>query len=409
MANKPFDREIINVRERPFSSDINLSEYYADLSLRETIKNIITSRTSISDPNPNVSTTARFLGSSFKVVPTSPESGAVLISKGLGFVGSSDQEININSVLGLNETSELKPLVLSANKLVNVPQLSDPLFSRIDIIEVRSEYLTTDSTSRDIFDPVNGTFNPTPVAKTLTWALDQSLGYVDSSDNSTTAIGYKKGQPIITIGGPPNAPEVTQGYTKIAEVFVSGGGSAYSATNIVDCRKIASEYGIVKISGKIELPNLMVTDETDLAVLQPTLIEVSSPPGVIVSTRIVSAVVDAGDATAGSKKTYEIVVVGNFDIAKFSYSLTGNYEKRLLNNIIQPKTYALEALTDNIGNVRRIAYQTDGSPIIVVNGSQQCAILQFVCQDEVGRIVTGSYSPPTVTDPAIVDFFVELS
>ena len=404
MANKPFDREIINVRERPFSSDINLSEYYADLSLRETIKNLITPRTSVSNPDPLFSTTARFLGASFKVVPTSPVSGSVIISKGLGFVGSTDADININNVLGLNDTSQMKPLVLSSNKLVDVPT-PDPLLDRIDIIEVKSEYLTTDSTSRDIFNAVTGVFNPIPVPKTFSWALDQSLGYVTAPSDSTTAIGYKEGLAHAS----PTVPSTTAGYTKIAEVLVSAGATSFSQGRIIDFRKLVAPSGQIKVTGKIELPSLMVFNETDLSVLKPTLTEVSSPPGIIVSTRIVSAVVDAGDGSAGSKKTYEIVVIGNFSTAKFSYSLIGSYEKRVLNNIVQPKTYALDALTDSFGNGRQFAYETDGSPIIAIDNSQQCAIFQFVCQDEVGRIVSGSYSPPTVTDPAIVDFFVELS
>ena len=137
MANKPFDREIINVRERPFSSDINLSEYYADLSLRETIKNLMAPRVSVSNPDPLLSTIARFMGASFKVIATSPTSGSVVITRGLGFVGSTDSEININDVLGLNDTSQAKPLVLSRDKTVDVPA-SDPSFDRIDIIEAVS-------------------------------------------------------------------------------------------------------------------------------------------------------------------------------------------------------------------------------------------------------------------------------
>ena len=46
MANKTFDREIINVRERPLSSDINTAESYLDYTLRSFLDQLFLGRVS---------------------------------------------------------------------------------------------------------------------------------------------------------------------------------------------------------------------------------------------------------------------------------------------------------------------------------------------------------------------------
>ena len=210
MANKPFDREIINVRERPFSSDINLASTYSDLALREILRAVYSERVSFSDSRSTLPDVARFIGDGFKVRPTSPASLSVTVSPGIGFVRNTSTSFNINSILGLNDFCELKPIVLSLPKTFNIPAVSPSEGSRTDIVEVNFSSLLLDQISRDIFNPVLGAFEPTDVFKTFSWCLDGRTGFAVFPNLSTEPLSYRVG-----------TTEVTPGYTKLAEIFIA--------------------------------------------------------------------------------------------------------------------------------------------------------------------------------------------
>jgi hypothetical protein len=227
MANDPFSREIINVRERPLSSDTNIAESYLDRSLRDFIRALLA-------PDPLAVVTG-FLNQSFKVVATTTPSMTVNISPGLGFIDdASDVPTAIGGVLGVNDVSTMKPLPLSAVQPIVIDGAPSAGNSRYDIIEVKCDRRSQDPTSRDILDPATGVFAPNLVNKTLAFYLDGRNARVVSPAPSTTGIGYKVG--VAATSGTEVVPATTAGYVKIAEIHVVSGVTTITNSVITDTR-----------------------------------------------------------------------------------------------------------------------------------------------------------------------------
>jgi hypothetical protein len=227
MANDPFSREIINVRERPLSSDINIAESYLDRALRDFIRALLA-------PDPLAIVTG-FLNQSFKVVATTTPSMTVNISPGLGFIDdASDVPTAIGGVLGVNDTSTMKPLPLSTVQPIVIDGAPSAGNSRYDIIEVKCDRRSQDPTSRDILDPATGVFAPNLVNKTLAFYLDGRNARVVAPALSTTGIGYKVG--IAATTGTEAVPATTAGYVKIAEIHVVSGVTTITNSVITDTR-----------------------------------------------------------------------------------------------------------------------------------------------------------------------------
>lgn len=329
MANKPFDREIINVRERPFSSDINLSETYSDLALRDVIKSIFSQRASFFDSTSELSAQACFWGSSLKVTPAEGFAMSVIVSKGIGFVrGDSDPEIDIGSVLGLNDFSTLKPIPLSSNMLIGIDSV-EPGFKQTSIIEVKADHFNTDLTSREVFDGVG--FSPSIVRKTFSWSLDGRLGVVASPlSDSTAAISLKKGFKTL-LAGAEVIPQTTPGYTKIAEILVRDTDTSLTSFNIRDTRKTAAPYGQVVVSGRARLKNATIVSSLPSS-LYAEILEVNAPPGIEVRSTLRNH----------SARNYTISVIGDFSTAQASVTLGGKY--------LQSDTYFAD-INQGISNV----------------------------------------------------------
>jgi len=84
MADNPFDRTVINVRERPISSDINQAQSQIDRTLRFYLQEMLRPRSSATNeqPGPPVS---GFFGNGFAVREDSPAGLFVVVGAGLGF------------------------------------------------------------------------------------------------------------------------------------------------------------------------------------------------------------------------------------------------------------------------------------------------------------------------------------
>jgi hypothetical protein len=170
MADKPFDREVINVRERPLSSDVDLIGSYADQAIRETLRQIYSKRTSFSDPT-NVPSPSGFIGSAFAPRAAAVPAMTVTVKAGLGFIDNpADVPFTVGGVSGVNDLSPFKPLTLTADEVITVPA-ADPVNPRIDIIEVQYDRRLQDASSRDILNPITGIFAPGAVNKTLSFNL----------------------------------------------------------------------------------------------------------------------------------------------------------------------------------------------------------------------------------------------
>lgn len=266
MADKSFDRVILNVRERPLSSDINRMASQHDRTLRDLLARYVQHRTSTSDPTSQPPPTG-FIGDSYRVVPVAPAAMQVKLLAGQGFFFDAVSVPSaIGGVSGLDDLSAYKPLFLGADQVINVPA-SDPVNPRIDIVEVKYDRRTTDSSSRDILDPSSGAFGSATVNKTLTWFQDGQV-----SVNGSASINYKTGTP----GGVPVAPTVSAGYVRIAQVRVNALVTTIADEGVIgDFRVLLYPHGMGQFSCRVAMPFL---DGGGAA--QPTLSNVIAPPGV---------------------------------------------------------------------------------------------------------------------------------
>lgn len=302
MANNPWDQVILNVRERPLSTDMNQQWSQSTRSLREVLKYLFGRRTA--NANPTLAAADGFLGDSFRVGPESPASMNIVVRAGYGFQNNgSDVPAAISSITGLDDRSSYKPLVLNAAQIIAVPT-ADPTDPRIDIVEVAYDRYTTDSSSRDVLDTGTGQFVATLVSKTLAFLQDGR-----TSVNGAAKINYKTGTPAVS----PAAPSTTAGYIKIAEVRVDALATSIAENKITDLRKMLFPGGIGMASGTVTMPATGVS-------LLPTLSNLQAPPGVDVIAR--------GVAVAGSQ--VEIAVRAGAQVAGFTpqasllYLVTGS-------------------------------------------------------------------------------------
>lgn len=423
MANKPFDREIINQRERPFSSDINLAGSYSDLALREVLRSFISPRVSALNSSQSNLSTAVFFGDGFKIVPTSPPSLSVQVTKGIGFIGDSEQSFNVDNVLGLNDVSTLKPIPLSEN--IQIPIDTPASGKRTDIIEVKSEYVLTDSQSRDIFNPTTGTLDFAFIPKTFSWALDSRFATVSSTEDSTQPLSIKQGVSR-AIGQSEVVPSTTPGYTKIAEVLVRSFDEELTLVNIRDTRQIIGQYGQTVISGKCNLKNLT------LPVLSSTvyaeILELNAPPGIDVRVTTRNA----------DNRFYTITVIGKFNAAHADVQLVGSYfqdqelepiitewlppltEPTLLvikvRNEWKPRVFLVETgkinatLSDpSVGGdlVDLLEDSAKTQPPISISEQQDVVAVHFLVERKTVQLDFAGVS--TSPDDAIVDFMIVLS
>lgn len=410
MANKPFEREVFNFREKPFSSDVNLVGTYADLALREMLKAIYSQRSAIASSTSTLPTIAQFLGDAFKVRPYSPASGRVVVSPGIGFVSNGETSFNIQNINGLNDASTLKPLVLTVPQTFVVPLGQ----FRTDIIEVRSNSFLTDSQSRDVFNQDLGEFSPLQVFKTFSWCLDGQVGYASANQNSTAALSYKIG--VSDNSG--TTPSITDGYTKIAEIHVGEDTSAITFTeaNLVDSRFSAAPYGQVVISGKIELPRLaLYTNDTDKL---PKLVYLSAPPGLDAGCYLS----EVGNLIASfTLNTFEIVVPGPYQTASVSLQLEGFNRQHVEIPQITASDFVEQSVdawikyvsfVDEIGIVRKTALASEEktqSPI-TLNRHQPALTVGFSFKQVYEYLQGASIVayPDFETDPVYVHFSIRI-
>lgn len=261
MANNPFDRTVINPRERPLSQDINQAQSEHDYTLRAFLQQLFSVRNAALIDS-SVPTTG-FVGDSYKVRVSSPAALSVQVSAGYGFrYDPSDLPTDIGGALALDDRSAYKPLVLLAPQTIAVPA-ADPVNARIDIVEVAQDRRAQDPASRDILDPTTGVFTPNLVNKILAFNQDGR-----TSVNGAAKINYKTGTPA----GSPVAPAVTAGYTKIAEVDVPALATAVNLGQIRDLRTILAPNGVRRGAFVYSL----ATPSTQ------TLLQAFAPPGCLV-------------------------------------------------------------------------------------------------------------------------------
>lgn len=280
-----FKRVIVNVRERPNSGDLNRMQnrmleackYIAATVLGESFTSspllTFSQRTTAMPP-------LGFLGDSFKVSANgSAAPYGLQIASGIGYgpVWQSTAT-DFGGASGVNwDPDSWAPVVLSANQTgISVPSVPLAGHSRIDIIEVRSNYSGDDPTTVGIFNPTTEVFDPTVLNKSFEWDVRGLTGSVTSPTASTAAISYKIG--VDHVGGIAGAtePTVTPGYMKIARINLDGAVAAITDDLIADLRRPAVPSGMLELGGTVAIPGVAGGVGTE---------EVQSldlPPGVMV-------------------------------------------------------------------------------------------------------------------------------
>lgn len=272
MADNPFDRTVINARERPVSSDINQAQSQLDRTARYLLDQLFLPRAAIADERAGAPVSG-FIGDGFKVREDSPAGLSVVLAAGQGFqLSAADTPSNIGGVPEVDDLSRYKPLPLLSDVTIAVDP-SNPTNDRIDIVEVAFFRRLADPTSRDVLNTTTGAFDPTSVNKALAWNMENDVGVVTTPDNSTTAVGYKAGAP----SGTPAEPPTTPGYIKIAQIAVAKNVTQINQEDIQDLRLLLAFGGIQRVSMRIDV---------DTGSPPPVMEALTAPPGILVAVNI---------------------------------------------------------------------------------------------------------------------------
>ncbi len=270
MANNPFDRTIINLREKPLSSDINRAESQHDFALRLVMRELFAKRAETTLPgtggaNPG----SGFVGTGFALRPAVTANMTVTVKAGLGMIDDpANSPSAIGGVVGLDDLSSYKPVVLMADTVFTVPT-ADGVNPRFDLIEVRYNRVAGDPQSRLILDPLTGAFSPNVVQKTLQNTVDGSVGTVVSPALSTAALSYKQGIPDPS----PVVPATTPGYVRVGVVTVLPAATSVSQGQVSDLRALLFPGGVTPWAGTWRL-------QWNAGSPVATCLRMNAPPGV---------------------------------------------------------------------------------------------------------------------------------
>lgn len=242
MANKPFDREVVNVRERPLSRHVNEQASYAEGNLRWLMQQMYPYVNSVLPIAPYAAATG-FFGNGFKVIPAVAGGLAIDIAAGLGFLnqpGATAQDIG--GLNGVDDNLDLKPISLST-KVVSYGLAAAPGAGqeRYDVVEVIATRTYGDPVNRDILNPATGIFAPGSVNRTLSWDAAAGMATVLTPLPSTTTIGVVTG--VAAAVGAAAIPPATPGYTRLAVIYVGPAAAGLTLSEIVDRRVVIVQPG----------------------------------------------------------------------------------------------------------------------------------------------------------------------
>ena len=271
MSNGPFDRVLLNTREKVLSPDWNAEFSQQDRSILDTLAQLSTRRTSAANSFGLVSD--GFIGDGFSVHATAPASLNVIVTAGLALVANPyavGARTNIGGVSGVNALSALVPVYLSAAQSFAVPTAPGAGQARIDIIEVRADHLVGGATSRQVLAPVTGAFVASTVNKLLSWDVFGRIGYVAAGGSSTEPLSYKQG--TAATAGTEVEPGTTSGYIKIAAIRVAASVTTIEENKILDYRPLYAPYGQMSVG--------ITADVAAGASPYVNNVRVNAPPGV---------------------------------------------------------------------------------------------------------------------------------
>lgn len=260
-------RVLVPVRQRPSSRDLNYMQWLQQAS------DLAAAGTAYGTNYASSPTTAErdyglgaigFSGAGLRVEtdPTSLPWGVRLVP-GYGYNNAGPvPATDIDSAQGADWSGSSQwgiPILLGTYQAFTVPGAPVAGSSRIDIIEVRADYLATDPATVGIFNPGTETFNPTVVNKNLTWDLAGRTGTVNAPNPSTAPISYVVGQSAVGDITAATAPTVTPGYLQLCRINLDKLGGALAGVTdgmIADMRKMLFPQGMLRVGGVATIPGV---------------------------------------------------------------------------------------------------------------------------------------------------------
>lgn len=284
MATRQYDRVVINVRERPLSSDHNQLQSNIHASLMDLYLRVFASRNALGDDGAVQfgagGLQAGFIGDAFKVRAQGAPNMSVRLAPGLGFYSNAaDLALGIGGLIGLDDAAQLHPLAITNPFNININAAPPGGSERYDIIEVTTDRRLESSLTRDILDVPSGAFVPGLVNKVLAFALDSRTQSVASPSNAVAppsgfGIAYKSGATAAVGAGV--VPTSSPGFFKIAEIYVGPAVASIAPNAIRDLRPIIWPYNMGRVSAIIQAT----------AAATPTgvsVVRLVAPPGVLVT------------------------------------------------------------------------------------------------------------------------------
>lgn len=303
-------RVLVHVRERPTSTDLNRVQDRVLESIR-TAAFMAHGETYESDPGAAASLRyynygpQGFFGGGFNVQadPGSPPRG-LLVTNGVGIVRNgpaSATDIDSASGADWDQLGTLgAPVVLSGNQTFTVPASPAPGNARIDIIEVRADYVANEPATVGVFNTTTEVYDPTVKNKSLNWDLLGRTGSVISPASSTAPLSYKQGVAAVGTIAAATEPSTTAGYVKIARINVLGGAAAITNDDIADMRPLLFPQGQLHCAGQLDLPGVVGGLGTE------ALQHVELPPGCVLKVIFGSSAPPA----AGQSYTMQFFLIG---------------------------------------------------------------------------------------------------
>lgn len=302
-------RVLIPVRQRPSSTDLNRLQSYFTQTIQWMRQEVLSSAYT-GDPTEDIVTQARntypvygFYGGSF--YPVVSAAFAIQVRPGIGAYqyNAPANATDIDGTSGTDWDNTLgAPIVLSAAETLSVPAPPGVGNSRIDIIEVRADYLAASPATVGIFNAATRVFDPTVKNKRMHWDLSGRTGSA-APGASTAPISYVTG--VVAAGTIAAAaePATTAGYIKIARINLDASAGAIVAvvqSMVADLRPKIYPGGLIHAGGRITIAGTVA----GIAATSVTALEL--PPGVTAKMTFANNVPPA----AGTSYTATVYLFG---------------------------------------------------------------------------------------------------
>ncbi|TXH58697.1 MAG: hypothetical protein E6Q97_01515 [Desulfurellales bacterium] len=363
-------RVLVHVRERPTSTDLNRVQ---DRVLETVRTTGLMAHGEAYESSPTASPSLRyynygpqgFIHGGFSVTTDvgSPPWG-VLVTNGAGLVRSGPANAtDIDSASGADwdQSSALSaPVVLSANQTFTVPAPPAPGNARIDIIEVRADYVANEPATVGVFNTTTEVYDPTVKNKSLNWDLLGRTGSVISPASSTAPLSYKRGVAAVGTIAAATEPSTTAGYVKIARINVVGGRASISNDDIADMRPLLLPGGMLTCAGRIVMPGIAAgvgtNEEFEVAEI---------PAGVVMKAFYDNTVPPA----AGGSYTVQVVLVGG-ELRPRTTNTLGGFNNRGVVTVSHCAGFAATGSPPRIAYASApVAAQMDTTTMNILNGT----------------------------------------